>query len=99
MIDWFHAVNLTTKYNFYIAWFLPPHENNIVAARANMPDDTAVRKQNTCNLQDFLDVNLRADFMLRPRDGQTDSRLEKLIESLYHDKLNYASKYDENTKK
>ena len=87
MIDWFHSANLTTKYNFYIAWFLPPRENNIVAARANMPDDTNVRKQNTCNLQDFLNANLHVDFMLRPRDGQPDPRLEKFIETLYNDKL------------
>lgn len=84
MIDWFNMHGLDSVYAFKIAWFLPPKNSvETVASRANMPNDLAVRRANTCNIEDFLDCNLRPDYILRPRTGQNDARLNQYIGALY----------------
>lgn len=84
MIDWFQLKHLDTEYGFKIAWFLPPKNNmEIAAKRASMPDDALVRTMNTCNAGDFMDVNLRPDYILRPITGNYDPRLTQYLGALY----------------
>lgn len=72
MIDWFRAHNLTKKYDFRVAYFLPPENNmGIAHARANMPDDDAVRRTNTCEPIDFLRVGLDIDYLVKCSVGET----------------------------
>ena len=93
MIDWFNMHGLDTSYTYKIAWFLPPKNNfEIVENRATMPNDTAVRRTNTCTIEDFLDCNLRPDYILRPIMGQMDGRLMQYIGALYDDMLWRQSK-------
>lgn len=88
MIDWFNRHGLDSIYDYKVAWFLPPKNNfDIVARRANMPNDTAVRKQNTCDAGDFLDAGIWPDYILRPIMGQMDARLMQYIGALYDDML------------
>ncbi|MBO4480316.1 MAG: hypothetical protein J5742_01660 [Alphaproteobacteria bacterium] len=88
MIDWFTLKKLDREYGFKIAWFIPPKNNfEIAAARATMPNDTAVRKANTCDAGDFLDYNLRPDYILRPITGHMDARLMQYIGALYDDMM------------
>jgi hypothetical protein len=47
----------------------------------------AVRRANTCDAGDFLDVGLRPDYILRPITGNFDSRLSQYINVLYDDML------------
>ena len=72
MIDWFGKKNLVKYYDFKILWFQPIENiENIVKARQNMPDDTKVRKQNTCEIKDFEAVHLKPDFIIKrlPPEG------------------------------
>lgn len=89
MIDWFNMHGLDTSYLFKIAWFLPPTNKNmdIVESRVNMPNDLAVRRKNTCTIEDFLDVDLRPDYILRPIMGQQDGRLGQYIGAIYDDMI------------
>ena len=83
MIDWFNKNNLSKHYNFRIAYFLPP-ENNLVtaAARANMPNDTDVRRTNTCDPIDFLNAGLDPDYILKPIENIYNPRLTAHINRL-----------------
>lgn len=93
MIDWFNMHGLDSAYVYKIAWFLPPKNNfEIAAARATMPNDSAVRHANTCSIEDFLDCDLRPDYILRPIMGQMDGRLMQYIGALYDDMLWRRSK-------
>ncbi len=93
MIDWFNMHGLDSSYGYKIAWFLPPKNNfEIAAARATMPNDAAVRHTNTCNIEDFLDCDLRPDYILRPIMGQMDGRLIQYIGALYDDMVWRQSK-------
>lgn len=84
MIDWFNMHGLDSTYMFKVIWFLPPRNSiDTVVSRANMPNDLAVRCNNTCNIEDFLDCGLRPDYILRPRQGQYDARLDQYIGALY----------------
>lgn len=66
MIDWFRKKGLTKHYDFTILWFQPiDNSKNIVRERQNMPDDTAVRKANTCTAKDFENAHLRPDFVIK----------------------------------
>lgn len=95
MIDWFNMHGLDTSYTFKIAWFLPPKNNfDVVAARATMPNDVAVRRANTCAIEDFLDAELRPDYVLCPLKGQIDGRLTQHIGALYEDMLWRQSKME-----
>lgn len=68
MIDWFIKKGLGKQYDFKTIWFLPlPDVQNIVKNRQNMPDDSKVRKENTCTLKDFENTNLVPDFVLQLR--------------------------------
>ena len=88
MIDWFHLKKLDRDYGFKIAWFIPPYNNfEIASRRATMPNDMAVRRANTCNAGDFLDVGLRPDYILRPISGNFDARLNQYVNVLYDDML------------
>ena len=66
MIDWFYRKGLVERYRFKILWFQPiASMDNIVQERQNMPDDAAVRKANTCNINDFERAQLRPDFVIK----------------------------------
>ena len=83
MIDWFVRHNLHREYNFKIAYFLPPENNMETAAkRANMPNDTAVRRTNTCEPVDFLRAGLDVDYILQPIKNLYNPRLAMHIKRL-----------------
>ena len=68
LIDWFIKKGLNKQYDFKTIWFLPlPDSQNIVKNRQNMPNDSEVRKENTCALKDFENANLVPDFVLQLR--------------------------------
>lgn len=83
LIDWFQTYGLDSEYDFRIAYFLPP-ENSVqtVAQRANMPNDTDVRRTNTCDPVDFLNANLDIDYILQPINGKYNQRLAQHIKQL-----------------
>jgi len=83
MINWFKKKKLTQYYDFKILWFQPvANIENIVEARQNMPDDKKVRKENTCNIQDFQNVHLKPDFVIKriPPEGYLIHPYEKVKE-------------------
>ena len=83
MIDWFRGRGLDKEYNFRIAYFLPPENNfKTVSDRANMPNDTAVRRANTCDPIDFLNAGLDPDYILQPINGKYNPRLAAHIRQL-----------------
>lgn len=87
LIDWFKQNNLTSEYNYRIAYFLSPENNfDIAAKRANMPNDLEVRKQNTCQPLDFLEAGLDIDYMLKPIDNLYNPRLDAHIKYLQKQK-------------
>lgn len=66
MIDWFYKKGLTKYYGFKTLWFQPvDNAESIIKDRQNMPDDTAVRRANTCNAKDFENAHLRPDFVIK----------------------------------
>lgn len=72
MIDWFNQKKLNKQYDYKILWFQPiDGSENIVKERQNMPNDTEVRKTNTCNIQDFENARLKPDICIKrlPPDG------------------------------
>ena len=72
MIDWFRMRNMAKNYNFRIAYFLPPENNMAIAnKRANMPDDNAVRRANTCLPIDFLRAGLDIDYLIKSGPVET----------------------------
>ncbi len=87
LIDWFHSHGLARQYNFRVAYFLSPEQNLETArARANMPNDTDVRRINTCNPIDFLNAHIDPDYTLMPRSGLYNSRLDAHIKRLQRQK-------------
>lgn len=83
LIDWFIKRNLDADYDFRIAYFLPPENHmDTIKSRANMPDDTTVRSQNTCSPADFAHAGLNIDYILRPIDGIYDPNLMAHIANL-----------------
>ena len=65
MIDWFDSKKLNSMYDFRILWFQPlENSTDIITSRQNMPNDTDVRRENTCNLQDFEDAGLTPDHII-----------------------------------
>ena len=78
MIDWFNIHKLDKQYDFRILWFQPPQNSeNIVKSRQNMPNDTEVRKANTCDLNDFKNANLLPTHIVVSHPGKLvmDDRL------------------------
>ncbi len=72
MIDWFHKKRLDSNYDFKIIWFQPMiNAQNIIKKRVNMPDDEKIRRENTCDMKDFVSANLEPDFTLQfdPQSG------------------------------
>lgn len=98
MWDWFVKNKLDSEYTYKIAWFIPPTDSkNTVKQRANMKDDEKVRDINTCNIEDFLDVGMRPDYILRPIKTETspsfiDPQLMRYIDVLYDDMVRRQSK-------
>lgn len=84
MIDWFNANGLGQRYDFKTIFFIPPENSmSIAKSRANMPNDTAVRENNTCTPLDMLQANMDIDFMVNrdtfsPRLQQFLANLNKL---------------------
>ncbi|MCL2538339.1 MAG: hypothetical protein FWF34_00170 [Alphaproteobacteria bacterium] len=63
MMDWVKINEM--EYECKIFHFQPPKNNyDIANARANMPNDLAVRQMNTCDLSDFWRVGLNPDYSL-----------------------------------
>lgn len=76
LIDWFKSHGLDKQYNIRVAYFLPPADNfKTVEKRANMPNDAAVRRANTCDPIDFLNADVHVDYILQPINGKYDARL------------------------
>ncbi len=72
MMDWFRDRKLWWKYQFKTLYFLPPDDNFQTAAkRANMPNDMAVRKQNTCDPIDFLRAGVHVDYFVKSSAEET----------------------------
>ena len=91
MIDWFVIHNLNMRYDFHILWFEPPKNNeNIIKSRQNMPNDIEVRKQNTCNLKDFYNVNLIPECIVTCQPGKLiiSDRLRTLLNKIKHSQNN-----------
>ena len=87
LIDWFRINGLSDRYNFRVAYFLPPANSmQTVAKRANMPDDIDVRRTNTCDPIDFLRAGLDIDYILQPRNNIYSPRLQAYIKRLQHQK-------------
>ncbi len=83
LIDWFNEHKLHRHYNIRVAYFLPPENNfDIVSKRANMPNDTDVRRTNTCDPIDFLNAGIDPDYILMPRSGLYNPRLTAHINRL-----------------
>ena len=83
MLDWFHQNKLAAQYNFRVAYFLSPEQNLETArARANMPNDADVRRTNTCDPIDFLRAGLDIDYILSPRNGLYNPRLDAHVKYL-----------------
>lgn len=85
MIDWFKQKDLNCYYDFKILWFQTTlNAKRVVEARQNMPNDTLIRKTNTCTLKDFNQAHLLPDFILinSPEKQVIDNKLLELIKSL-----------------
>lgn len=83
MIDWFNQKGLDAQYAFKIAYFVPSQNNTqIVAQRANMPDDSIVRTQNKCDIQAFNNVGLVPDYTMCPINDIYDKKLFTHIKRL-----------------
>ena len=82
MVDWFREHRLDTKYDFRILLFEPSKNSiNIIKSRQNMPNDELVRKENTCNLDDFRAVKLIPDHVVTCQPGKLamDDRLRMFL--------------------
>ncbi len=87
LINWFHKNKLHRHYNIRVAYFLPPENNfDIVSKRANMPNDTDVRRTNTCDPIDFLNAGIDPDYILMPRSGLYNPRMMAHIKRLQKNK-------------
>ena len=87
LINWFHKNKLHRHYNIRVAYFLPPENNfDIVSKRANMPNDTDVRRTNKCNPIDFLNAGIDPDYILMPRSGLYNPRMMAHIKRLQKNK-------------
>lgn len=85
MIDWFNKNDKEKLYNFRILWFMPPTNNfEIAQKRQNMPNDMAVRKANTCNIEDFKNAQLCIDHIVEsnPNKLSMDDNLREFIKFL-----------------
>ena len=84
MMDWFLKHDKNKLYFFKVLWFIPPMNNfEIAKQRQNMPNDLAVRKTNTCNMDDFEKANVRVDHIVvsNPQQFAIDTRLRAFIET------------------
>lgn len=82
MMDWFVLNKLHKTYTFKTAYFLAPKNNlETAASRANMPNDDAVRRANTCEPIDFLHAGLDIDFLIRntPDEQIFSPRLQRFL--------------------
>lgn len=87
LIDWFKVNGLNKEYNFKTVYFLSPANNlDIAAGRANMPNDTDVRRINTCAPNDFLEAGLDIDYILKPIENIYNLRLSAHIKRLQRQK-------------
>jgi hypothetical protein len=83
MIDWCKGRH-GGLYDFRIAYFLNPQNDLTVAAgRQNMPNDTAVRRANTCDPIDFLRAGLHPDWLMLsgPNETKFDPRAIEFIQN------------------
>ena len=87
LMDWFVAKKLTEKYDFRVAWFTTNLDNFETAAkRATMPNDMAVRRKNTCTMDDFRDAGVKVDYITMPRDNKPNIDLIRLVQSTQNTK-------------
>lgn len=65
LMSWFKRRDWRQVYDFRVLWFMPPTNNfEIAKARQNMPNDIDVRKQNTCNMDDFKTAHVKIDHIV-----------------------------------
>ncbi len=81
LMDWFTAHKLDAQYEFRVAWFKTQDQDNFAIARdrACMKNDLTVRQQNTCTMRDFVDANIRPDYVTMPRDDKPNLDLIRLV--------------------
>lgn len=82
LMDWFIAHNLQYQYDFRVAYFTTGMDNfEIAQQRAVMKNDMAVRRANTCTLDDFAASRVRVDYVTMPRDDKPNLDLIKLVQT------------------
>ena len=65
LMSWFKRKDWRHEYDFRVLWFMPPWDNfKIAESRKNMPNDIEIRKQNTCNLDDFKKARVKIDHIV-----------------------------------
>jgi len=83
--DWFVRTGYAHGYDFKTIYFIAP-ENNLEIARnrANMPDDSRVRRTNTCEPLDFLQAGLDIDFIAKCSAAETilSPRLQQFLKRI-----------------
>jgi hypothetical protein len=81
LMDWFTAHKLDAQYEFRVAWFKTLDQDNFAIARdrACMKNDLTVRQQNTCTMRDFVNANIRPDYVTMPRDNKPNLDLIRLV--------------------
>lgn len=91
MMDWFRTHKLDNKYDFRVLWFKKEIDTTeIILGRQNMPNDMAVRKANTCNMNDFKAVKLYPDHTVvcNPQKLYMDDRLRMFLRLIANDTKN-----------
>ncbi len=82
LMDWFTMHNLHNQYDFRVAYFTTELDNfEIAQQRAVMKNDMAVRRANTCTLDDFAASRVNIDYITMPRDDKPNMDLIKLVKS------------------
>ena len=82
LMDWFIAHKLDKDYDFRVAFFTTQQDNFAIAKqRAVMPNDLAVRRANTCTMQDFQDAGVSVNYITMPRDDKPNLDLIKFVQS------------------
>ena len=85
MMNWFYKNDIRHTYNFRVLWFMPPWDGLATAAkRQNMPNDIDVRKQNTCDFEDFKNAHVDIDHIVtcNPYLLAYDGRLRAFLNSV-----------------
>ncbi len=85
LMSWFKRHDWRHVYDFRVLWFMPPWNNfEIAKSRQNMPNDLDVRKQNTCNMDDFKRARVNIDHIVNCNQNLVafDDRLRAFMNSV-----------------